>query len=1605
MANEFKVKNGLIVIGDLTTSGTITINGALAATQSWVTSQAYLTSASLSGYATQSYVTSALAALVDAAPAALDTLNELAAALGDDASFSTTITNSIASKLSLSGGTLTGALNGTSASFSSNVTLGNNADLVFVDLAGTFPTSGKGFDWTLNNDGARIYAIQPNSDSIDFVFQLRDNATTNDRFVFWVDEWQGPAYDKYPLIISGGTEFDLKDSSLYTNTVLRLSNSGVLQNVTGNISMFTNNAGYLTSESDTLATVTGRGATTSTNISVNTINIGTDATYGGAYRSVSFGYNGDGSNRIFAANNASDGMYFTAATGQGFNFRPNGGTANLVVINSAGNVGIGTTSPARKLVVNGETWINLTSDYFGGGTTVQISAGGTGAVGIQSDALYLYPYSANSSTSLIYGYNGNASWNLTNGGGNSRFDFFSYGAGTQVMSLTSGGNVGIGTTAPSTKLEVGNFLDAVTNKITVAARYEYEPEFNFRLGQSGTNYDWVGAVISSGDDGNYNGKILFKTAVANREAPTTKMAIKANGNVGIGTVSPSEKLDVLGNIKIYNETGLITDYGPLIGRYNTSQIYIGTGGSYSIIKIGRDDGAALNVLSGGNVGIGTTSPIYKLQVAGSTYVNGGTLFIDSGQYLRWGNSNQGIVGVNDSHVAIVSGGATRQTVYADGRTYFPGLDLSISNVNSSHGTANYFRGDTSHLVIGTGGTLYLNYGGNTTNITGNVNITGGLTLTQGIGQNNLVGRPYAVWGVGGTTTGAIVIKFPGNTSNYGMVHAVIDIYEYGGNTVSTIIVGGHNWNGAWYNYGANLVGQTDKQVRVAVVDGSYAIVIGDNSSSWSYGQVVLRKIQNGSYYVNAMNVSEGYTVTQTASLTSSWISGDLRQLTVSGQINASGGNSSQWNTAYSWGNHATAGYLTSYSETDTLASVTGRGATTTTAITVRGITATKDTNQITINRVDGGGATWQFYSWPGGLNIFPNSQLPIFIGRDGSVTDFSLWNGKLLFENKNAIEGNYDSWLRLNNSSQYASGVYTPGVMRADGGFNVSGSTVWHAGNDGSGSGLDADTVDGVQADSIVYGNARGTNQSITNNNNDLDKTGYYTADGFTTKPSGVANWMYIEHIKLYNDNTAYQKQLGYDTYDDRMWVRTKSGGAWSSWKQIWTSDVFANNSSNWNTAFGWGNHASAGYQPASTAITTSNIGSQSVSYANNAGYAAEAGQVINQSGQLLRFDNRTISPSETTAGYLQFGFTSWANDNSGPYADYLHLRSYTDGSGGNDNLVMFLKSGIGMRIYQQTFGSATAYSSYADVWTSANFTSTNVSNWNTAYGWGNHASAGYLTSVTAHTQAWSTITSTPTTISGYGITNAYTDAQIQNFFNGANSISGYNKSNWDTAYSWGNHASASYATTSYVTTQINNLINGAPGVLDTLDELAAALGDDANFATTVTNSIAGKVSKSGDTITGALTIQNGPSATWDYMTLEHPGPYARINLGNAENGFLIAHEGTTTATFATNGNLTITGALIETSSIKVKENVKTSEGNLEKVVNLRPVTYNKIGSQTTELGLIAEEVAEVYPEFVQYDENGEPIGVHYSRLTAALIGAVKELTNQVQELNKKING
>ena len=1639
MPNEFIVKNGLVVGGNVVTSGTITINGALAATQSWVTSQAYLTSASLSGYATQSYVTSALAALVDAAPAALDTLNELAAALGDDANFSTTITNSIASKLSLTGGTLTGALNGTSASFSSNVTLGNNADLVFVDLAGTFPTTGKGFDWTLNNDGARIYAVQPGSDSIDLVFQLRDNATTNDRFVFWVDEWQGPAYDKYPLIISGGTEFDLKDSSLYTNTVLRLSNSGVLQNVTGNISMFTNNAGYLTSytETDTLATVTGRGATTSTNISVNTVILGTDATYGGAYRSVSFGYNGDSYNRILAANNTSDGMYFMAATGQGFNFRPNGGTANLVVINSAGNLGIGTTTPLYKLDVVGAIRSNAsnvgtlnlgTDSYSSTYLTAQVigqtspSYTSTGKLsfkvltwGAGSDygpteqmyidvtgpdtktaTLVMLPWGGNvgigtTSPSQKLNIEGNILLNL--GGTLYLRDTTTYinegsglnlvsgatrsinlsAGGSERMRITATGYVGIGTTAPSTKLEVGNFLDAVTNKITVAARYEYEPEFNFRLGQSGTNYDWVGAVISSGDDGNYNGKILFKTANAGRDTPTTKMAIKANGNVGIGTVSPSEKLDVLGNIKIYNETGLITDYGPLIGRYNTSQIYIGTGGSYSIIKIGRDDGAALNVLSGGTIGIGTTSPVATLSVVGTVNLGAqASGFYNTNSVLHIAKS--GVAQITFEDYQVTAGIAVAASVMSFGNqvsdaTYrFKYNNVYNGNFASTGTTLVQFNPTTSYISAG-------NFGIGTTTPQKKLDVNGngivasfGTTISPGQFAGIHFGYSESASNNDSYKKSALVFE---RTDNHGQ----------GGNASGKIHFLLNNIASA---------SATSLSHSVMVIDtdsvatqGSARVGIGTTSPSSALEVIGTIRNKNASPNSNYSQLS-----TTEATLTLSTYSINTASYPANIIFSPASTEAMRINTA----GKVSIGTTDTNSDKSDFTVYTGSGAS----------LALVD-DQV---RMGGTDVNWGValrstgYLETYGQALYLQSLAgnhPVVV-RPNNTSSVEFYQDYTLFNGLNL------SISRINSAhaANYFRGDTSHLVIGTGGTLylNYGGNTTNITGNTTNSGWL------GVTG--IVSANARKLSLGILDLNSGITPAQYKIKTNIPWNYGGSDFTVNIKGFR-YGVGQMVSLSIGWHYYNNEFYNRNAiSNGAWAPtislakspdgyviiyipgpdyWPKLYVESVYSSNSADSYTS-GW---------------SWSDANLSDCTLIQTVPYNALA---TNISG------NAATATSATTAGALSSMNISQFTNNSGYITGYTEtdtLASVT-GRGATTSTPITVTGTEGREVAVYIPSSYTTddlvsgheYGWYSDHWRLGMTRSGGAAGADFVVQW--NASRRLSLTSSGNLTATGTITAT-----------------------------GGNSSQWNTAYGWGNHASASYATTSYVTTQINNLVNGAPGALDTLNELATALGNDASFSTTVTNSIAGKVSKAGDTMTSSgqqvLNVYHG-AATGDFndalflksiasgqqvqigmATLDADGDHHRVSLRAYKGtqtlegvfGIALRQPGsaahTQRLTLDYLGNLTIGGFLTESSSLKLKENVKTSEGNLEKVVNLRPVTYNKIGSQTTELGLIAEEVAEVYPEFVQYDENGEPIGVNYSRLTAALIGAVKELTQRIETL------
>ena len=79
------------------------VNGSLA---NGVTATTQSASDNSTKVATTAYTDTAISNLVDSSPSTLNTLNELAAALGDDANFSTTVTNSIATKMPLAGGTL-----------------------------------------------------------------------------------------------------------------------------------------------------------------------------------------------------------------------------------------------------------------------------------------------------------------------------------------------------------------------------------------------------------------------------------------------------------------------------------------------------------------------------------------------------------------------------------------------------------------------------------------------------------------------------------------------------------------------------------------------------------------------------------------------------------------------------------------------------------------------------------------------------------------------------------------------------------------------------------------------------------------------------------------------------------------------------------------------------------------------------------------------------------------------------------------------------------------------------------------------------------------------------------------------------------------------------------------------------------------------------------------------------------------------------------------------------------------------------------------------------------------------------------------------------------
>ncbi len=416
---------------------------------------------------------------------------------------------------------------------------------------------------------------------------------------------------------------DGSDGLVNITKPLTLSNygAGILKtNASGVVSVDT--SAYLTSytETQTLDDVTSLGATTTNNISVGTL------TASGGGNTVVLKKGTGNPAMAFAGTSDEASALIEGISGGGLKiYTSNGGTlsspswSTQMTIEAGGNVGIGTTSPDSILHVSSTTPI------------ITISNSDTSIVdGQVIGQLDFKSLDASTNMTDVFGsIRTEAQGTLDNGandGGKMVFSTFKQSTTlVDQMVIDASGNVGIGTNSPTYKFEVSNGTQTGT----------------FNPNSSG--FVFLGSTS--------NHPLYFGVN------DSIKAVILSNGNVGIGTTAPGEKLDVRGTIrsmkaqsstaftnpflKLFpnattNTTGLtsitlgtspVDNYGVSLSGWR-----YGTGGTPKfIIKMHNNSASGLDALtvdSSGNVGIGTTSPFGKLNVTRAGINEGAISFDD-----------------------------------------------------------------------------------------------------------------------------------------------------------------------------------------------------------------------------------------------------------------------------------------------------------------------------------------------------------------------------------------------------------------------------------------------------------------------------------------------------------------------------------------------------------------------------------------------------------------------------------------------------------------------------------------------------------------------------------------------------------------------------------------------------------------------------------------------------------------------------------------------------------------------------------------------------------------------------------------------------------------
>jgi hypothetical protein len=442
---------------------------------------------------------------------------------------------------------------------------------------------------------------------------------------------------------------------------------------------------------------------------------------------------------------------------------------------------------------------------------------------------------------------------------------------TKKMIICANGNVGIGTISPSAKFHVatgantdGIFLGRIsscTNKqgIFISADDSIGAYIAGGTNPDGTNTqcDGSGRIILEG--GTTEG-LQFQTSLAAASVAQswcTRMVIKNNGNIGIGSTSPSALLDICHATNGYASVGL-QGYGGACKWYLTSGI---SGTSIHTFSIGNsNDGtnSKLIINCSGNVGIGITDE--NPMANGGTYRN---LLVGNGAgYAVF----QGVSTATtaDSTIVAFSGGTTGASNGKNGGSINLELD-GTSTTNAIGRWVFYTRNSTSfaeRMRISCNG--YVGIG--TCNPIDKLEVAGGIH-TSGTAQNSKGGEAYFDYYSGGARIG---LMGPDTSTN-----ATFKIDSYRSNSTNGLAFLTINANGVMAKPNQMFVmggiGGPDQSISTSNPTKLSFITNGGNSwynqnvgSSWSNSTYSLTAPVTGIYLVNVSIYTSSYGINQIA---------------------------------------------------------------------------------------------------------------------------------------------------------------------------------------------------------------------------------------------------------------------------------------------------------------------------------------------------------------------------------------------------------------------------------------------------------------------------------------------------------------------------------------------------------------------------------------------------------------------------------------------------------------------------------------------------------------------------------------------------------------------